>query len=115
MPAFVVGLGHGQRRLDGHARRLEVAVPPLDTPADLLAALRDADAMIQRIDADLEEVVERRPFPRTVVLALLLEALLLGFCRGATRLFKFFRGGLACVTNSVRTASKSTKKPLSWK
>jgi hypothetical protein len=71
--------------------------------------------VIQRIDADLEEVVERRPFPGPVVLALLLEALLFRFCRGASGLLEILRGGLACATNSVRRASKSKKKPLSWK
>ena len=105
MPAFVAGLGHGQRRLDGHARRLEVAVPPLDTPADLLARLRDADAVVQTINSNLEQIIERRALARPVVLALLLEALLFRFCRRAPGLLELLRGGLACVTTMTRVVS----------
>ena len=102
MPAFVAGLGHGQRRLDGHARRLEVAVPPLDTPADLLARLRDTHTMIQRIDANLKQIIRRRALARPVVLALLFQPFFFGLGRGGTGLLELLRGGLACVTNMSR-------------
>jgi len=64
--------------------------------------------MIQRIHTDLKQIIEGRPLAGPVVLALLLEALLLGLGRGRPTFLELLRGGLACVTTVSRISEVKT-------